>query len=342
METASCQVCEKGKAEGLKLSFCISCRSVSYCSRECQKADWKTHKVICKKLNVGDAKQIVRSNHQSTAKRVKELSKDFLSECGPRMRRFFDLFFESQGDTDHAATVRKMKKILLKESRYQRQFILFHSLYILSQLPSSEMLKLPTSPLKVALQFVDASIMSCPGPNMDDGRGHTPLHCLTNMSDPSKEGTLENQCILANQLIVAGANVNARAQRNLGKITPLHNACFGGNCTNLDFIQLLLDHGANPNAKESDGGTPLHWTIPGAPGAAKFMLTYSVKTDPDILSNDGRSFLAMVRKSIADGRSKARIPHNPKKKILLFQVKQWEEVEKLLVERGTLDSAGRG
>jgi hypothetical protein len=50
MVKASCQVCEKGKAEGLKLSFC-SCRSVIYCSRACQKVDWKTHKVICKKLS---------------------------------------------------------------------------------------------------------------------------------------------------------------------------------------------------------------------------------------------------------------------------------------------------
>jgi hypothetical protein len=92
METASCQVCEKGKAEGVKLSFCNSCRSVSYCSRECQKADWKNHKSICKKLNVGDAKQIVHSDHQSNAEEAKEHAELALSDCGPRARRFFDLF----------------------------------------------------------------------------------------------------------------------------------------------------------------------------------------------------------------------------------------------------------
>jgi hypothetical protein len=336
METAKCQVCEAGKAEGVKLSFCNSCRSVSYCSRECQKADWKTHKNICKKLNVGDAKQIVCSNHQSNAEKVKELAERDLSECGPRERRFFDLFLDTQGDTDHADTVRKMMNILLKEPCYNRQAILFRSLFVLSQLPS-ETLKLPTSPLKVALQVVDASVMSCLGPNMDDGRGATPLHWLGETSDPSKEQTLENQCILAKQLIEAGANVNARAQRNLGKITPLHIACFSGNCTNLDYIQLLLDHGANPNAN-SAGQTPLSFTVPGAPGAAKFLLTYSDKTDPDILTNDGRSFLAMVRTCIADGTSKARLPNSSQPEIMFFQVNQWEEVEKLLVERGALDS----
>jgi hypothetical protein len=335
MVKASCQVCEKGEAEGLKLSFCSSCRSVSYCSRECQKTDWKAHKVICKELNVGDAKQIVHSGHQSRAQEVKELATSALSECEPRARRFFDLFFETQGDTDDTDSVRKMKKVLQNESPFSRQVILLRSLYVLSQLPS-EMLKLSTSPLKVALQFVDASVMSCPGPNMDDGRGATPLHCLAQMSDPSKEHTLKNQCIIAKQLIEAGANVNARAQRGNGNVTPLHAACSSGNCTNLDFIQLLLDHGANPNTKDSDGNTPLYYTVPGAPGAAKFLLTYSAKTDPDILGYGG-SFLAMVRSCLENFFGPL-----PDREKYLFQVKQWKEVEKLLVERGTLDTGWRG
>jgi hypothetical protein len=341
MDTASCQVCEKGKAEGIKLSFCIACRSVSYCSRACQKADWKTHKIICKVLNVGDAKQIGLADHQVRAEAAKEQAEIALSACGPRARRFFDLFFESKGDADHTDTVRKMKQILHKESRYERQVILYRSLSILWQLPS-EMLKLSTSPLKVALQFVDASVMSSLGPNLDDGRGYTPLHYLARIIDPSKEHTHGNQCILAKQLIEAGANVNARAQRNVFESTPLHHACSGRSCTNLDFIQLLLDHGANPNAKNSKGETPLHYTKSTAPGAAKFLLTYSDKTDPDIDMNDGRSFLNVVRCAIADGTAEARLLNNQEKKKLLFVLKQWEEVETLLIERGALDSGLRG
>jgi hypothetical protein len=131
MVTASCQSCDKGEAEGLQLSFCnSSCRSVSYCSRACQKADRKDHKVICKKLNVGDAKQAVHVDHQSNAKRLEEHAKRVLSECAPGMRRFFDLFFELQGDTDHTDTVRKMKKLLLRESGFNRQVMLFRSLSI--------------------------------------------------------------------------------------------------------------------------------------------------------------------------------------------------------------------
>jgi hypothetical protein len=90
-----------GEEDGLQLSFCNSCRSVSYCSRAYpQKADWKAHKVICKVLNVGDAKQAVHVDHRSKAKRLEEHAKRVLSECAPRMRRFFDLLFESQGDTE--------------------------------------------------------------------------------------------------------------------------------------------------------------------------------------------------------------------------------------------------
>ena len=30
---------------------CGNCKCVSYCSRECQKADWKTHKLVCNQLS---------------------------------------------------------------------------------------------------------------------------------------------------------------------------------------------------------------------------------------------------------------------------------------------------
>ena len=38
-----CALCGKGGAK----SKCADCRQVSYCSRDCQKAHWKTHKSVC-------------------------------------------------------------------------------------------------------------------------------------------------------------------------------------------------------------------------------------------------------------------------------------------------------
>lgn len=43
MGEQQCEVCRKPAKQ-----FCSSCREVFYCSRDCQKQDWKTHKAKCK------------------------------------------------------------------------------------------------------------------------------------------------------------------------------------------------------------------------------------------------------------------------------------------------------
>jgi hypothetical protein len=46
-ELLACKVC--AKVEGAQR--CARCRAVSYCGKDCQKADWKAHKVGCRKLD---------------------------------------------------------------------------------------------------------------------------------------------------------------------------------------------------------------------------------------------------------------------------------------------------
>jgi hypothetical protein len=41
-----CFVCKKDEKD-FKLFQCSVCKSVKYCSQECQKLDWKSHKIIC-------------------------------------------------------------------------------------------------------------------------------------------------------------------------------------------------------------------------------------------------------------------------------------------------------
>ena len=43
-----CNKCKKRLPEG-KVSRCSACKTISYCSRECQVADWKQHKAVCGK-----------------------------------------------------------------------------------------------------------------------------------------------------------------------------------------------------------------------------------------------------------------------------------------------------
>lgn len=50
--TKHCNNCNKSAEEvtSKKLLVCSRCKQVNYCCRECQRADWKTHKLNCKKI----------------------------------------------------------------------------------------------------------------------------------------------------------------------------------------------------------------------------------------------------------------------------------------------------
>ncbi|KXN87328.1 hypothetical protein AN958_08953 [Leucoagaricus sp. SymC.cos] len=52
-----------------KLKFCAKCRAVMYCSRECQVADWKSHKQICS-LNMAQAAQLAAVDELHDAEAV--------------------------------------------------------------------------------------------------------------------------------------------------------------------------------------------------------------------------------------------------------------------------------
>lgn len=53
------------------------------------------------------------------------------------------------------------------------------------------------------------------------------------------------------ELLFRGAEVNADPGGN----TALHDACMGGHAS---CVQLLLNHGAEPEVLATDGGSPLH------------------------------------------------------------------------------------
>lgn len=57
MEVRSCNYCknteeiDREQGNSGKFPYCGKCRVVNYCSVECQKADWSSHKLICTEIN---------------------------------------------------------------------------------------------------------------------------------------------------------------------------------------------------------------------------------------------------------------------------------------------------
>ena len=112
--------------------------------------------------------------------------------------------------------------------------------------------------------------------------------------------------------------------------TILHKACDWGNVTNLDFIELLLEEGADPNVKHHLGLPPLMATPKFSPGAANFFLNWPT-TDTHITSRTEATFLTYVRQSIVFF---SQMPVSPEQQFLLWQ---WWEIEKMRVDRGATD-----
>lgn len=94
--------------------------------------------------------------------------------------------------------------------------------------------------------------------NSVDGYGSTPL------KEAAKSGNLE----LVQLLLAYGADVNKirgdgdAARARVTGVTPLHAAADSRN-QNIGLLELLLDHGANPNALDNGGENPLHWAALG-------------------------------------------------------------------------------
>ncbi|HLJ48843.1 MAG TPA: ankyrin repeat domain-containing protein [Bryobacteraceae bacterium] len=96
------------------------------------------------------------------------------------------------------------------------------------------------------LQMLELLLRLGADPNMRTAGGHTPLYCLANQCRLRSGGQL------VRVLVRAGANVDARSDSK--QCTALHMAARRGNT---DVAEALLDCGADMNARDKSGDTPL-------------------------------------------------------------------------------------
>jgi len=331
MVRVNCGYCgiKESTSKGVELMTCLQCKSVCYCSKKCQRLDWKQgHKHLCPYLNVGDAVQICTRNHTMYTMGKSIFFEENYSH-DPRQKKFFQLFWDSckvenlKSDKTISKMTRDMKRVLLRVPREKKEELFFSSVITLIHDAPTEHLDLPTCPINILLPLIDPNSLS----NRNIVRAV--LHSVAATSDPFDERLNQNVVVSARKLLAAGANVNA--SKESGE-TALHLACDGvTKSVNLDLIKLLLKAGADPNAKRVDTAeTPLILAVAGCPSAAKFLLEYAgEKIDANATTTDGVSALGWLRFCV-NHLSQTKSP------VWKHHLNQMEEVESLLVSRGAV------
>jgi ankyrin repeat protein len=97
---------------------------------------------------------------------------------------------------------------------------------------------------------------------------------------------------LARELIERGADVNAAA-RNPQRVAPVHAAAAVGDHATM---KLLLDRGADPNARQQLGFTALH-AAAGHGDIEMAKLLLEAGADPDLRTEDGKTALELAEKN---------------------------------------------
>lgn len=114
-------------------------------------------------------------------------------------------------------------------------------------------------------QFVTLLLEFGANPNAVDGGGHSPLYSACNAT----EGRADERAEVVRLLAESGADVNAN--HGVNKCAPLHTAARRGS---VSAASVLLEYGADIEARDSDGDTPLRRAINcGKPEAADFLLS---------------------------------------------------------------------
>jgi hypothetical protein len=323
-----CFACNVVESVDFTLSCCQACRNVLYCSKACQKEDWKRHKKICKCLVVGQ-KGTMQLRHAGQTRGFEathtgcDTIRSMINE--DEFERFFKLFRESRPGGRRIAA-QEMKQIVRRLGDHEKLYWLMLSLHTLVSVDSTR-LKWLSSPLLVLLECMDPTALPL----------NDLISWLAGVTNPDAYPEADphhfsaHQLVLAEQLFEYGVDLNDEIAT---RATSLNIACNSDMVVNLEFIYLLLQHGADPNAAHQ-GRTPLTRTIKWAPSAAKVLIEWPT-TNVNIVNQSGVSMLALVRELILKIVATVDTNHeNPRIRAQdVFLLEQWREVENMLVEKG--------
>jgi len=68
-----CSCCNKLPSHNATLLVCSGCRSVQYCNSDCQRKDWKTHKLTCKQKQKSSENEIAAAINAVQKKQEKHV-----------------------------------------------------------------------------------------------------------------------------------------------------------------------------------------------------------------------------------------------------------------------------
>jgi ankyrin repeat protein len=154
-------------------------------------------------------------------------------------------------------------------------------------------------PLLAALagkHFKTAELLHHNGADCADSRLHHDIFLWTPLHSAAYCGDLE----VVQKLIEYDVNINAK---DSDWYIPLHLASGDSSTKDLSVtrpsvIRLLLDHGADVNARAKNSSTPLHWASKyGAPEVVRVLLEHGA--DVKAKDNDGRTALQLTEKDEA-------------------------------------------
>ena len=322
---------------------CARCHRTTYCSRDCQTADWSQHKGTCA---VNAEIPSFAATDASRAQLHAQLLRADVERGHPGLLTQMTAVWLETFVPDKPIDVKEY----VESAGLSQAFIcsqLFPALTVCLDARASK-IRDPRCPLlKLLSAGADPNWLSRPDPDKPaNPDGSTALHWLCETAPKTTHG-VETQLEIARVLLEAGANVNCLTGAELGRQTPLHRACHSASRPNIAMVQLLLASGADANAQTDEGWTPLMMSMPFNVSSTKFLLATCENLDLNLRSARGSSVLGAVRQMLATCTMPGFVFHELRgdpsdASKMKFLVKELRAVEKALVARGALDSGWRG